>query len=265
MTCSCCLGSSDTHDWDCRYLGRRCRYALAPDYVSIIIVEIDPTLTLLPTSLARDHVEKSVITRVTKPSKSGAVFIAIRNANDLAASVKLYLGPRYVFRDTLCGWPMWWMKDVVLEYCPRPDGAEIIDAMNDADKPIFRYRTHTRLQALQRMKTSALRYMQVGMFLPTDAELAEHGLSTVTAFDWPVPERHLIRSGKHPAVICMPDGSLWVMDTGCGYHLVPEADVMRGKSVVVPNPGARRLHTANGEVRAEECVKFTLQELGLSR
>ena len=64
---------------------------------------------------------------------------------------------------------------------------------------------------------------------------------------------------------CTPDGSLWVADTGCGYHLVPEADVTRGSSIIVSNPGARRLRTANGEVRANECVKFGLRGLGLDK
>ncbi len=78
-----------------------------------------------------------------------------------------------------------------------------------------------------------------------------------------MPVRHVILCpGITPSVNCTP-GSLWVADTGCGYHLVPETDVSRGKSIVVQNPGARTLHTANGEVKANECVKFALHELGL--
>ena len=65
--------------------------------------------------------------------------------------------------------------------------------------------------------------------------------------------------------MCSEDGILWIADTGCGYHLVPEGDVKRGRAAVVPNPGAQRLHTANGEIDASECVKFTLAEVGLSK
>ena len=90
-------------------------------------------------------------------------------------------------------------------------------------------------------------------------------MPAVIAFKWPLPVRQVFYNGRHYAVICTPDGALWVADTGCGYHLVPEADVSRGSSVVVDNPGARKLHTANGEVRADECVKFSLQELGLTK
>ncbi len=61
------------------------------------------------------------------------------------------------------------------------------------------------------------------------------------------------------------DGVVWGADTGGGYHLVPGCDVARGRSVVVPNPGAMRLHTANGEIDASECVKFSLTEIGLSK
>ena len=60
-------------------------------------------------------------------------------------------------------------------------------------------------------------------------------------------------------LLCFRDGSiLWIADTGCGYHLVPEADISRGASDIVPNKGATRLHTANGEVDAKECVMFSL-------
>ncbi len=41
-------------------------------------------------------------------------------------------------------------------------------------------------------------------------------------------------------------------------------NVTRGKSAVVPDPGAARLHTANGEVSADECVKFSLREIKIS-
>ena len=52
-----------------------------------------------------------------------------------------------------------------------------------------------------------------------------------------------------PVAVCYHDGSiLWIADTGCGYRLVPEGDITRGKSDIVPNTGAVRLHTANGEV-----------------
>ncbi len=107
VSCKGCLGLRDCHDWDCRFIGRSGRYALAKDYVTVIIVEVNPSVTLFPTSLARSHVDKRLLTRMTKPSKSDAVFIAIRNANDLAASVKEYVGPNLIFRDTQCGWPMW--------------------------------------------------------------------------------------------------------------------------------------------------------------
>ena len=84
---------------------------------------------------------------------------------------------------------------------------------------------------------------------------------------WPTAIKMVIKGPSgDPVAVCYHDGSiLWIADTGCGYHLVPEGDVSRGKSVVVPNTGATRLHTANGEVDASECVKFSLSEIQLQK
>ena len=55
-SCRGCLKDDVSHDWDCRYVGRRRRYALTADYVTIILCEINPSHTLLPSALAREHV-----------------------------------------------------------------------------------------------------------------------------------------------------------------------------------------------------------------
>mgnify|MGYP000550441447 CR=1 FL=1 len=178
-------------------------------------------------------------------------------------AVKSYVGG-LAFRDTPFDWPMWWMEENVLEYSPRPDGIEIADALGDTSLDIFRFRSHSREQALQRIKCSGLRFMHVGL-IPSASECSKLGLPAVIEYQWPLAIRQVFHNGRHYAVICTPDGALWVADTGCGYHLVPEADVSRGSSVIVDNPGARKLHTANGEVRADECVRFSLAELGLTK
>jgi hypothetical protein len=261
-SCKGCLKDAVSHDWDCRYVGRGRHYVLAADYVTIILCEIDPANTLLPSALAREHVVAGGRS-LTKSSKSDAALNALRNAKDLALTVKEYVG-NLPFRATPFDWPMWWMENVVLEYSRRPDEVQIADALSEPGIVYFRYVTLTRTQALQRVKSSGLRFMHVGCFLPTATECTEHSLPPVVEFVWPLPVRHLIRRGSMPAVICTSDGCLWVADTGCGYHLVAEADVTRGTSIVVKNPGARKLHTANGEIQADECVKVCLPELGLT-
>ncbi len=86
-------------------------------------------------------------------------------------------------------------------------------------------------------------------------------------FVWPLAVKSVLRghSGA-PAALCFNDGShCWIADTGCGYRLVPESDINRGVSDIVPNPGAVRLSTANGEVDAGECVRFSLPEIQLRK
>jgi hypothetical protein len=163
---------------------------------------------------------------MTKASKSDAALNALRNAKDLALTVKEYVGD-LPFRDTPYDWPMWWMENVVLEYSRRPDEVQVADALSDPDIVFFRYLTLSRTEALLRVKRSGLRFMHVGCYLPTASECTEHSLPAIVAFVWPLPVRQLIRQGSTPAVICTSDGCLWVADTGCGYNLVSEADVTR--------------------------------------
>ncbi len=98
-------------------------------------------------------------------------------------------------------------------------------------------------------------------------ECSSYQIPKVVAFEWPKAVKHVITGNSgHVAAACFRDGSiLWIADTGCGYHLVPEADISRGTSDIVPNKGATRLHTANGEVDAKECVRFSLGEINVRK
>ena len=87
----------------------------------------------------------------------------------------------------------------------------------------------------------------------------------VVKFEWPSAVKTVIKHLSKVVAVCTQSGVLWIADTGCGYHLVPECDVTRGKSIIVDNPGATRLHTANGEIDASECVKFSLSEIKLKK
>ena len=118
---------------------------------------------------------------------------------------------------------------------------------------------------LKLLQTSVNDYSHFGSHLPSAAECAAHNLTPLVEFVWPLAQKFVIKYLGRVALVCTADGVLWIADTGCGYHLVPEGDVVRGRSVVVPNPGATRLHTANGEIDASECVKFSLTEIGLSK
>ncbi len=105
------------------------------------------------------------------------------------------------------------------------------------------------------------------MFLPTDIACSAHRIPSVTEFVWPLAAKSVLRGhGGAPAAVCYNDGSIcWIADTDRGYHLVPESDINRGVSDIVPNPGAVRLSTANGEVDAAEYVKFSLPEIQLRK
>ena len=54
-------------------------------------------------------------------------------------------------------------------------------------------------------------------------------------FVWPLAEKSVIKYVGRVAAVCTTDGVFWIVDTGCGYHLVPEGDIVRGKAAVVPN------------------------------
>ena len=129
-------------------------------------------------------------------------------------AVKIYVDG-LPFRDTPFDWPMWWMDEYVLEYSARPDGVEIADAFGNTSLAVFRFRSHSREQALHRIKHSGLRFMHVGL-IPSAVECSGFGLPAVIAYQWPLPVRQVFHNGRHYAVICTPDGTLWVADTGCG-------------------------------------------------
>ena len=212
-----------------------------------------PGTSMFPSALAR--LKPEAVPKKAK-SKSDALLNAFRNAKELAAEVG---------RSASTGWPMWWLKDVVLEYCARPDGVSISDALSDPSVPAFRYTQHTRTLCLQRLQTLLGDYSHFGSHLPSEAECSAHQLPPISEFVWPAAIKFVIKYMGRVAAVCASDGVLWTIDTGCGYHLVPEGDVVRGKTVVVPNPGAQRLHTANGEIDASECAKFSLSEIGLNK
>ncbi len=189
-------------------------------------------------------------------SKSDSLFNALRNAKELALEVG---------SSASMGWPLWWLQDVVLEYCARPDGVSISDALMNTSVPAFRYVQHSRTLCIQRLHASFDEYSHFGLHLPTPAECIAHKIPPVLEFVWPNVVGYVFKHLGRVAAVCSTNGVLWIADTGCGYHLVPEGDIARGKAVIVPNPGAQRLHTANGEIDASECVKFSLSEIGLSK
>ena len=208
---------------------------------------------MFPCALAR---QKPVARPKKEKSQFDALLHALRNAKELA---------RETGGSASTGWPMWWLENVVLEYSTRPDGVSVCDALSHGALPAFRYHQHTRAQCLTLLQTSPCDFSHFGTHLPSAAECAAHNLPLVSGFVWPVAEKVVIKYKGRVLAVCSEDGILWIADTGCGYHLVPEGDVKRGRAVVVPNPGAQRLHTANGEIDASECVKFTLSEVGLSK
>ncbi len=53
---------------------------------------------------------------------------ALSNAKELAVEVG---------RSASTGWPLWWLQDVVLEYCARPDEVSISDALSDPSSRPF--------------------------------------------------------------------------------------------------------------------------------
>ncbi len=195
--------------------------------------------------------------RPKKPkSKLDSLLAALRNAMELAIEMA---------GSASTGWPVWWLEHVVLVYSARPDGESICDALSEPSFPAFRYVQRTRTQCLKLMRTSPRDFSHFGSHLPSAAECAAHNLPSVSEFVWPTARKCVIKYKGRVAAVCSEQGILWIADTGCGYHLVPECDIARGKAVVVPNPGAQRLHTANGEIDSNECFKFSLQEIGLSK
>ena len=109
--------------------------------------------------------------------------------------------------DTATGWPLWWRDDAVLEYCPRPDGLSISDAVRDPTVPGFRFVQHTRTQCFDRLAATFDEYSHFGSSLPTLAECSAHNLSPVVEFMWPPADRSVIRYvGSQVAAVCSQDG-----------------------------------------------------------
>jgi hypothetical protein len=190
------------------------------------------------------------------PNKSDSLLNALRNAKELA---------REFGNATSFGWPLWWRENVVLEYSARPDGLSISECLKDPSVPAFRYVQHLRAQCFDRLSSTFASYAHFGSHLPTYSECSALKLPLVEKFKWPSAVRAVITHLGRVVAVCTQSGVLWIADTGCGYHLVPECDVTRGKSIIVDNPGATRLHTANGEIDASECVKFSVSEIKLKK
>ena len=255
LQCLGCLNTSDDHDDECNAIGAPlCKLQLV-HYVSYIEC---PNLTdadMFPCAFAKVKTKSPWGKTKKLPNKSDSLLNALRNAKELAGECGF---------STPFGWPLWWREHVVLEYCARPDGLSILECLKDPSVPAFRHVQHTRAQCLDRLSSSFDVYSHFGSHLPTDAECSALKLPSVEEFVWPSVGSLVIKHLGRVIAVCMQEGILWIADTGCGYHLVPECDVTRGKSKIVPNPGATRLHTANGEVNANECVKFALREIKIS-
>jgi hypothetical protein len=263
LHCKGCLSQFDDHDAECNSIGRfhepdgetSCKFRLSLTVSVLLCPNLDDS-EMLPSHLARVHAPKT--TRRKGLSGIDPLLCALRNAKELAHECD---------RPHLTGWPLWWRGDIVLEYCSRPDGIRISDALGDDKVPFFRFEQHTREQCFERLSALFCNYSHFGTSIPTNSECLALQIPSVVEFVWPSAIKLVIKGPSgDPVAVCYHDGSiLWIADTGCGYHLVPEADVSRGKSVVVPNSGATRLHTANGEVDASECVKFSLSEIQLQK
>ncbi len=212
-----------------------------------------PDTNMLPCALAR--LKPTAVPRKPR-SMLDSLLNALRNAKELAIEVG---------RSASTGWPLWWLQDVVLVYGARLDDISISDALSDPDVPAYRYTQLSRTLCLQQLQTTFDDFSHFGSCLPSAAECAAHKCPPVLEFVWPLALKSVIKYVGRVAAVCTAEGVLWIADTGCGYHLVPEGDVVRGTSVVVPNPGATRLHTANGEIDASECVELCRTELGLSK
>ena len=122
----------------------------------------------------------------------------------------------------------------MLEYCARPDGLSICECLKDPSVPAFRHVQHTRTQCFDLLSSSFDLYSHFGTHLPTGAECSALKLPPVLEFEWPSADSIVIKQLGHVVAVCTQDGVLWIADTGCGYHLVPECDVKRGKSAIVP-------------------------------
>ncbi len=248
LGCSCI---SDDHDGNCNAIGvPACKLRLA---YSVFYIDC-PNLTdaeMFPCAFAKTKAKCPSGVSKKVPNKSDSLLNALRNAKELASEFGF---------STPFGWPLWWRENVVLEYCARPDGLSICECLKDPLVPAFRHVQHTRHSCIELLSSSFDLYSHFGTHLPTDIECFALQLPQVFEFEWPSAKSCIIKHLGHVVAVCS-DGILWIADTGCGYHLVPECDVSRGKSAVVPNPGATRLHTANGEVNADECVKFSLREI----
>ncbi len=208
---------------------------------------------MFPCALARQKPQA----HPTKPkSKLDCLLAALRNAKELAIEME---------GSASIGWPVWWLQNVVLVYSARPDKESICDALSEPALPAFRYLQLTRTQCLDLLRAMPSDFSHFGSHLPSAAECAAHNLPTLSEFVWPTAVKCTIKYQGRVLAVCSATGILWIADTGCGYHLVPECDVKRGRAVVVPNPGAQRLSTANGEIEANECVKFSLTEVGLNK
>ncbi len=251
-----CPGCLCEHDSECNVIGvtRGVQFRLSLVVSTMLCPNISDD-DMFPWTLARLHSHEKPLSK-KPPNRSESILNALRNAKELAQE----LG-----HSVLMGWPLWWLEQVVLEYCARPDGISISDALMDKSVPAFRFVQHTRKQCFERLASSFALYSHHGMCLPTALECSTHRIPLVLAFDWPSAISHVILNKGRVAAVCSQNGILWIADTGCGYHLVPECDIVRGRSSIVDNPGAQKLHTANGEVTAPECVQFSLTEINLSK
>ena len=236
--CPGCADSLCDHDDDCNVIGGPAsRFTLALD-ITIVLCTNPPGSNMFPCALAR---EKPEARPRKQKSKLNSLLHALRNALDMALDVGGY---------AFTGWPMWWLENVVLEFSARPDGRSVCDALADGALPAFRYHQRTRSESLRLLQTSPCDFSHFGSHLPSEAECFAHKLPQILEFVWPTAL--VIKYTGRVLAVCSEDGILWIADTGCGYHLVPEGDVKRGRAVVVPNPGAQRLHTANGEIDGSE-------------
>ena len=144
--CKGCQSQFEGHDDDCNAIGRFhepggttvSKFRLSLTDSVMLCPNLDDS-DMIPSLLARIHAPKQA--RRKGLSGIDALLCALRNAKELALECN---------RPVSMGWPLWWRGNVVLEYCARPDGVSICDALGDPAISFFRFVQHTSEQCIER-------------------------------------------------------------------------------------------------------------------
>ncbi len=175
---------SHEHDTECNAIGSPSSKLRLAFVVSVMFCPNLPGTNMFPSHLARLKAQ----TPQAKRSKShfDSLLNALRNAKELAVELK---------RSASTGWPLWWMGDVVLEYCARPDGVSILDAYQNDSVGAFRYKQHSRSDCFQ--------YSHFGANPPSEVEYSTFKIPFVS-----------VLCGPRPFVLCI---SIWVWLLQCAH------------------------------------------------